>query len=376
MTMGFAVTAGWDLPVGDQSQVHAAVTAAADAAAHAGLDPAQRAACALIATELATNLARHAREGHLIATATDPGPCSWVQLVAVDSGPGIADVDTALADGYSTYETASSLGGGLGACVRAADSFDVYGVPGAGTVAAARVGPGSRASGLRIARVGGVLAARPGERESGDGWGAWWDEDTLTVVIVDGLGHGSEAAAAARTALDVSARGTAAGPVGLLADLDRHLHGGRGAVGAVARLEPGKLAFGGVGNINARLIRSGRPQGLVSSLGTLGLGQRLRPQAAMLPWGGPTVFGAHSDGVRLAWDLSRYPGIAGHDPAIMAALIWRDAVTRTDDAAVVIVVPTAAEGRAAEGRAAEGRAAEGSAAEERAADERAAEERS
>ena len=140
MTTGFAVTAGWDLPVADPSHVHAAVAMADAAAAHAGLTPADRASCALIATELATNLARHARDGQLVASATEPGPAAWVQLAALDSGPGIPDVDAAMADGYST---ANSLGGGLGACRRAAGVFDLYTAPGAGTTIIARIGPGS-----------------------------------------------------------------------------------------------------------------------------------------------------------------------------------------------------------------------------------------
>jgi hypothetical protein len=80
MSAGFAVAAGRDLPAGDQSQVHAAVVTAGAAAAHARLAPAERAACELIATELATRLARHAREGRLVATASrsarSPSSCS------------------------------------------------------------------------------------------------------------------------------------------------------------------------------------------------------------------------------------------------------------------------------------------------------------
>ena len=61
---------------------------------------------------------------------------------------------------------------------------------------------------------------------------------------------------------------------------------------------------------------------------------------------GPAASGAPGDHdarhrVRPGSDLARYPGLAGHDPAIMAALVWRDAVTRTDDAAVVVLVPAA-----------------------------------
>jgi anti-sigma regulatory factor (Ser/Thr protein kinase) len=139
-TTGYAVTAGWDVPVGDQSQVHGAVMTAETAAVRAGLRPTERAACALTATELATNLARHARGGRLVVTATDPGPYARVQLASVDDGPGIPDLPAAMADGYSTM---NSLGGGLGACRRAAGAFDVY-AGGTGTVVLARIGPGSR----------------------------------------------------------------------------------------------------------------------------------------------------------------------------------------------------------------------------------------
>lgn len=371
MTAGFAVSAGWDLPVGDHSQVHAAVALAGAAAAHARLVPAERAACELIATELATNLARHARDGRLVATATDPGPFAWVQVTAVDHGPGVAGVDPAPADGYST---ANSLGGGLGACRRAAGAFDMYGAPGTGTVVVARVGAGSRLpaapapsapavpgvpavppGAAPAIRVGGILSARPGERESGDGWGTWWGAEGLTVVIVDGLGHGPEAALARDAGLR-SVGGRAAGdpparPAALLTELDRDLRGGRGAVGAVARLEHDQLHFGGIGNIGARLSGARRAQGLVSGMGTLGLGQRLRPVVTTLPWSPRSVFSAHTDGIRPAWDLSRYPGAAGRDPAILAALIWRDAAaragdaTRSDDTAVVVVAGAAPETR-------------------------------
>jgi anti-sigma regulatory factor (Ser/Thr protein kinase) len=373
MTTGFAVTAGWDLPVADPSHVHAAVAMADAAAAHAGLTPADRASCALIATELATNLARHARDGQLVASATEPGPAAWVQLAALDSGPGIPDVDAAMADGYST---ANSLGGGLGACRRAAGVFDLYTAPGAGTTIIARIGPGSpltpsspatpsgptnpttHSSPSGPIRVGGILAARPGERESGDAWGVLWRAGTITVVIMDGLGHGPEAAQAAANGLrELAVPAGADDPLALLGRLDRRLAGGRGAVAAVARMSADEFTFSGIGNIGARLGSTGAPagqagrpdwagraarpagaHGLVSSMGTLGLGQRLRPQAFVAPWREHSLFTAHTDGVRSSWDLSRYPGLTGHDPAVMAALIWRDAATRGDDAAVVVTV--------------------------------------
>lgn len=340
MTAGFTVTTGWDVPVGDQSHIHGAAAAADAAAARAGLTPPERASCALIATELATNLARYARDGRMVLTATDPGPCSWVQLVTLDSGPGIPDAEAVMADGYST---ASSLGGGLGACRRAAGAFDLYAGPGTGTVVVARVGAGSRLDQPLAARAGGIMSARPGEQESGDGWCAWWGAAGLTVTIVDGLGHGPEAAEARNAGLRSVAGEVSSEPAALLAGMNRRLSGGRGAVAAAGRLDHGKLAFCGVGNIAARLGSAGRPHGLVSSMGTLGLAQPIQPLDTMLPWGTGSAFIAHTDGIRTGWDLTRYPGATAHDPAVMAALIWRDAVTRTDDSAVIVVVPPAVE---------------------------------
>ena len=363
MTAAFAVTAGWDLPVGDPSHVHAAVAMADAAVTHAGLSADDRAACALIATELATNLARYGRDGRLVATATDPGPAAWVQLAATDHGPGIPDVPAAMADGFST---ANSLGGGLGACQRAAGVFDLFTAAVAGTVVIARTGPGAAIPAIAVgsagpARVGGILAARPGEQESGDAWAVTADADGLTVAIVDGLGHGPDAAKAASASLAVIADAGAAeagDPVALLGRLNRQLTGGRGAVAGIARLAGGRLTYSGVGNIGARLGapgtagpsglssdsglsaasgRRGQSWGLVSSMGTLGLGQRVRPQAAVTPWHDNSLFAAHSDGVRSSWDVSRYPGVTRHDPAVLAALVWRDAATRGDDAAVVIL---------------------------------------
>ena len=103
-TTGYAVTAGWDVPVGDQNHVHGAVMTAETAAVRAGLRPTERAACALTATELATDLARHARGGRLVVTATDPGPCARVQLASVDDGPDVV-CEVMLRDGSREDDT-------------------------------------------------------------------------------------------------------------------------------------------------------------------------------------------------------------------------------------------------------------------------------
>ena len=56
----------------------------------------------------------------------NPGRAARLDVLALDRGPGMSDVDRCLADGYST---AGSPGTGLGAIGRLADQFDIYSSP-------------------------------------------------------------------------------------------------------------------------------------------------------------------------------------------------------------------------------------------------------
>ncbi|MFI0269376.1 SpoIIE family protein phosphatase [Streptomyces luteogriseus] len=140
----------WDVPVRDSTRVRDARVAAEAAAALAGLDERRTAAAALVATELATNLLKHAEGGQVLIDVVAPPVLREdregsraVQIAAIDHGPGIADVPAALRDGFSTGR---SLGAGLGTCLRLSDDFALHSVPGRGTVAVARVSMASRGS--------------------------------------------------------------------------------------------------------------------------------------------------------------------------------------------------------------------------------------
>ncbi|MFE1249472.1 SpoIIE family protein phosphatase [Streptomyces sp. NPDC058735] len=134
----------WDVPVRDATRVRDARVAAEEAAAMAGLDERRTAAAALVATELATNLLKHADGGQVLidivdapALRPDRQQPRVVQITAIDHGPGMSDVRAAVRDGYSTTR---SLGAGLGTCRRLADDFGLHSTAGRGTVAVARLG--------------------------------------------------------------------------------------------------------------------------------------------------------------------------------------------------------------------------------------------
>ena len=88
-----------------------------------GFSPEDCGRLAIIATELATNLLKHAGHGEILLGLSENTSVPCVELIALDQGPGMVDVDACLVDGYST---AGSQGTGLGAAKRQATSFDIY----------------------------------------------------------------------------------------------------------------------------------------------------------------------------------------------------------------------------------------------------------
>src|SRR3977135_1612075 len=57
---------------------------------------------ALVATELTTNLMKHATGGQVLINSFTQNGSSSVGLLALDKGPGMSDVAQCLHDGYST----------------------------------------------------------------------------------------------------------------------------------------------------------------------------------------------------------------------------------------------------------------------------------
>ncbi len=87
----------------------------------------------LIATaisEVARNIAIYAPPGRISMQIVEGGGRRGIQIAAVDHGPGIADVELAMQDGYSTGK---SLGIGLPGARRLMDDFELVSRVGAGT---------------------------------------------------------------------------------------------------------------------------------------------------------------------------------------------------------------------------------------------------
>jgi serine/threonine-protein kinase RsbT len=82
------------------------------------------------ASELARNMVDYGRGGTMTIEALEEGARKGLRLVFEDQGPGIADIQTALRDGYTT---GSGMGLGLGGAKRLSNEFDIHSVVGEGT---------------------------------------------------------------------------------------------------------------------------------------------------------------------------------------------------------------------------------------------------
>ena len=179
------------LRVEDASAAAACRNAVLTMAARLGFPASRADQLALAVTEAASNLHKHARQGSLLLAVNRDAEAPGIELVTIDSGPGLPDVSAAMRDGHST---AGTLGVGLGAIRRLADFCDLYSMPGHGTSLAARFWPAPCQPEVRWA---GLVRPITGELECGDVYGAVRADGVMTAVLCDGLGHGPLAAAAA-----------------------------------------------------------------------------------------------------------------------------------------------------------------------------------
>jgi anti-sigma regulatory factor (Ser/Thr protein kinase) len=326
-----------EIAVEDPSQVGEARRAALQMAAEAEKSEGEASDIAIAATELASNLLKHAGKGHLLVSRVG----RTIELTSIDLGPGMANVAECLSDGFST---AGTHGNGLGAIRRLASHFDFYTSTdrheGKGTVLFAAFSPPTDSTApLAKFDIGALCIPYPGELAYGDGWlAAETDAHGLEVVVADGLGHGPSAQIASDAALDVLRRNAGTAPAKTLELMHGALRSTRGAAVGLARIDSARnaLSFAGVGNTVGAVCDGVQSKRVVSYDGTVGLQVR-KIQEFAYAYSKDSVFVLHSDGLGTGWDLLKYPGLIRRHPSVIAGVLYRDFSRRKDDATVVVV---------------------------------------
>jgi anti-sigma regulatory factor (Ser/Thr protein kinase) len=321
--------------IGEPSEIAAARRAGSDLARKLDFDDTLAGRVALVITEAATNIAKHAGHGEILLRVVMHADVPGIEILAIDAGPGMANVAFNMEDGNST---AGTYGVGLGAIQRQSSEFNVYSAPGLGTVLCMLIWKGPLGDSMPRCRVGAVCLPIAGEHECGDAWSAVESDGCLSTLVADGLGHGPLAAEASRAAVDVVEQRPGSLPADMLHDIHAALRRTRGAAVAFARIDfhAGELRFAGVGNIAASVHQNGARQHLVSHNGIVGSNMR-KVQEFTLPWQADSLLVMHSDGINTRWDLDRYPGLTNCEPSLVAAVLYRDFARLRDDVSVIVV---------------------------------------
>jgi anti-sigma regulatory factor (Ser/Thr protein kinase) len=328
-------------PVEEDSQIGHARRAATAMAERLAFSEVRAGQVALVVSELATNLVRHAKRGEILLRpirhddAGESGP-TGVEILAIDAGPGIPDVALSRRDGHST---AGTLGQGLGAIDRQSDFSQIYTQP-AGTVVLARLWREREPPAARLPRyqIGAVHVSKAGEDVCGDDWDWRMRDDRLAIFVADGLGHGVAAHEAARAAIRTFHRSHEETPQRAIQDVHAALRATRGAAAAMIAidLERGVARYSGVGNVSCVVhLATGARQSLLSHNGTAGH-TAPRIQEFSYPVPPQSIVIMHSDGLGTHWDLMSYPGLRTRHPSVIAGVLYRDFSRRRDDVTVVI----------------------------------------
>jgi phosphoserine phosphatase RsbX len=180
----------------------------------------------------------------------------------------------------------------------------------------------------------------PGEESSGDHAFVSHSEAGVLIAVIDGIGHGEEAANAANTAISILGRGVNRPIISVVGECHEALRASRGVVLSLAWVDVpnGMMTWLGVGNVQGVLMRGMAKQGngremLLQRSGVVGA--QLPPmQAAVLPVApGDTLFFA-TDGIRSEFVESL---TAQENPQRAAQRILEKYRTGSDDALVLAV---------------------------------------
>ena len=329
--------------VTEVSQVGEARRAAVQLAEALGFDDVAAGRAALVATELGTNLVRHAQKGRLLVGRVqgDDGQ-ALVEILSLDQGPGIANVAACMTDGYSTGGTPGS---GLGAVRRLSHEFDLFSASPAGTVIMSRIAakadqgaaPATSPNRTRF-EFGALALAAPGETVCGDAWAVVQDDHRAAIIVADGLGHGPLAAEASIAGVSFFRDMPFGAPSQVIERMHGVMRATRGAAVMVAQLDLDEdtLVFSGAGNIAGRLISGVSDKSLASQHGTVGVQIRHQHDARQA-WPDHALLILHSDGLTTRWDLDNAQGILQHHPTVVAGWLLRDHSRGRDDATAVVL---------------------------------------
>jgi len=315
-------------------------------------------------SELGRNILKYAGSGEILIEVLEKSGRAGIGVTAQDKGPGIADIEAAMSDHFSSGGT---LGLGLPGVKRMVDDFAIESTRGKGTKVSIRrwrtIQPDSRPENRRAQRVAapappppkltgvpgavtqawdGVESATcgrpmPGERLSGDLAILDRQRDCLLIAIVDGLGHGQAAHHVGLRAGNYLRESWGSDVSANLFGLHASLQGTIGAAASIAilQVQSGILTFAGVGNTTFRVF--GEKESRLESVGGI-LGHHIRtPKEQRLQLNPNDTLLAYTDGVRDRFQYAEYPQLRYQNVQLVAEQVIARFGKEYDDATCAVV---------------------------------------
>jgi serine/threonine-protein kinase RsbT len=119
-----------EIPIKRDTDIVLACQKGRTLAAQLGLSGNDQVSVVIAISEVARNILRYADHGKIVLKSVEQNESQGIEVVAQDQGPGIADIDLVLQDGYST---GGGLGLGLSGAKRLMDEFEISTEVGQGT---------------------------------------------------------------------------------------------------------------------------------------------------------------------------------------------------------------------------------------------------
>ena len=160
----------------------------------------------------------------------------------------------------------------------------------------------------------------------------------LLCAVIDGVGHGPNAAIAAVTAKKYIEANSEAPLTEILQGVHEVLKSTQGAVACLCRIElkSGQLTMAGIGNITCRIFRGLDSERLLSRDGILGY-MVSTPREHTRKLDNAALLLMHSDGVREHFELFEYPDLLKGNAASVAARVVDTLGKNNDDASCLAV---------------------------------------
>lgn len=305
-------------------------------ATDAGLDKSRVAELDIIVAELTSNLFKYGDNGELLFGIIKNLDTPYIELICIDSGPGMQNPSRMLIDGVSTSNT---MGHGLGSIKRLSDTFDIYSQVGWGTIVLSRIYINEKPAKKPSIVIYPLVVAKPGETVSGDGIVYKTSKYGIKLMLCDGLGHGPEANKAINEAAVSFRVFPEVSPTETLRFIHNSIKKTRGMVANVVNydLRAKQWTSAGIGNIAARWLGPGISKNHMSYNGIVGHnipGSMNDQQYSSQEYNQLILC---SDGIKTRWDLNKYPFIQKCDPSVLCAALYKDHARRTDDMSVIII---------------------------------------